>query len=184
MRIPPTGGIQSVNCVSVGNATPSTSGAGITFPATQSASTNANTLDDYEEGSCTITLSDSAGNNATMTGDNAWRYIKIGRSVTVSGTLGWSSTSSLAGASRIRLTGLPFQAENIANMRWAGTTGSSASGSFNIVTSAIKFGVDANLTFMWGTNVTGNNVDNSMFKADMGTSGTLFGLTVTYFSAS
>ena len=37
----------------VGAATPSASGAGITFPATQSASTDANTLDDYEEGTWT-----------------------------------------------------------------------------------------------------------------------------------
>jgi len=46
-------GIQILNCLGVGNATPSTSGAGITFPATQSASTDANTLDDYEEGTWT-----------------------------------------------------------------------------------------------------------------------------------
>jgi hypothetical protein len=36
--------------IGLGGATPTTSGTGITFPATASASTNANTLDDYEEG--------------------------------------------------------------------------------------------------------------------------------------
>jgi hypothetical protein len=36
--------------IGVGGATPSTSGSGISFPATQSASSDANTLDDYEEG--------------------------------------------------------------------------------------------------------------------------------------
>jgi hypothetical protein len=40
--------------IGVGDATPSASGSGITFPATQSASTNANTLDDYEEGTWTF----------------------------------------------------------------------------------------------------------------------------------
>jgi hypothetical protein len=119
-----------------------------------------------------------------MTAENTWRYIKIGRSVTVSGTLSWSSTSSLTAGSRIRLTGLPFEAVNVSNMRWCAMAGSSSSGAFNIVTAAIKFGLDANNTFIWGTNVTGNNVDNSMAKADMGTSGTLYGLTITYFSAS
>jgi hypothetical protein len=44
--------------IGVGGATPSTSGAGITFPATQSASSNVNTLDDYEEGSWTPTYSE------------------------------------------------------------------------------------------------------------------------------
>jgi hypothetical protein len=61
MRIPAAGGLQVVNCVSVGNATPSTSGAGITFPATQSASSNANTLDDYEEGTFTATIGYDGG---------------------------------------------------------------------------------------------------------------------------
>jgi hypothetical protein len=36
--------------IGVGGATPSASGSGISFPATQSASSDANTLDDYEEG--------------------------------------------------------------------------------------------------------------------------------------
>ena len=34
--------------IGVGGATAAASGAGITFPASQSASSNANTLDDYE----------------------------------------------------------------------------------------------------------------------------------------
>lgn len=51
-----TGGQPSfVSTIGVGNATPSASGAGITFPATQSASSDANTLDDYEEGTFTPT---------------------------------------------------------------------------------------------------------------------------------
>ncbi len=41
-------GIQILNCLGVGNATPSTSGAGITFPATQSASTKKNLSNNYE----------------------------------------------------------------------------------------------------------------------------------------
>ena len=48
--------IKGATTIAVGNATPSASGAGITFPATQSASTDANTLDDYEEGTFTPIL--------------------------------------------------------------------------------------------------------------------------------
>jgi hypothetical protein len=44
MRLPAAGGVQAVTTISVGNATPTTSGAGITFPATQSASSDANTM--------------------------------------------------------------------------------------------------------------------------------------------
>jgi hypothetical protein len=81
----------------VGNATPSTSGAGITFPATQSASTDANTLDDYEEG----TWTPSIGGNATYLGQAGF-YRKIGSLVFVSGYLninvrGTGSTSTISG---------------------------------------------------------------------------------------
>jgi hypothetical protein len=68
-------GIQILNCLGVGNATPSTSGAGITFPASQSASTDANTLDDYEEGTWTPVI-----NGTTMSAGSGW-YTKIGRQV-------------------------------------------------------------------------------------------------------
>jgi hypothetical protein len=57
----------------------SAAGAGqIKFPATQNASANANTLDDYEEG----TWTPSVGGTATYTGQ-AGQYVKIGRQVTV-----------------------------------------------------------------------------------------------------
>jgi len=87
--------------IGVGNATPSASGAGITFPATQSASSNANTLDDYEEGTWTATN----GGTATYGGDVGGKYIKIGKQVTV-----WAKTQiALIGTgSTTRLSGLPF----------------------------------------------------------------------------
>jgi hypothetical protein len=47
--------------IGVGGATAAASGAGITFPATISASSNANTLDDYEEGTWTPSYSASNG---------------------------------------------------------------------------------------------------------------------------
>ena len=61
----------------VGGATPAASGAGITFPATLSASSNANTLDDYEEGTFTVALS----NGGTIGNSDGTVYVKIGRCV-------------------------------------------------------------------------------------------------------
>jgi hypothetical protein len=55
--------------------------SGITFPATQSASADANTLDDYEEG--TYTPTSDAAVNATSVTFTTGRYVKIGRLVTV-----------------------------------------------------------------------------------------------------
>ena len=74
--------VQASTTMGVGGATPSTSGAGITFPATVSDSSSGNTLDDYEEGNWTPTCS----NGSTYTGN----YIKIGKIV----HLYYESTSS------------------------------------------------------------------------------------------
>jgi hypothetical protein len=78
--------------IGVGGATPSASGAGITFPATQSASTDANTLDDYEEGTWTASISSQT--NMTGATWTSGRYVKIGRLVTVQGLLSCTITSS------------------------------------------------------------------------------------------
>jgi hypothetical protein len=99
------GGVQHLNTISVGNATPSTSGAGITFPATQSASTNANTLDDYEEGTWTPSVTAGSGTITTV-GTVVGSYTKIGRQVTVSFSV--AITTNGTGASYIQITGLPF----------------------------------------------------------------------------
>ena len=66
--------------IGVGGATPAASGAGISFPATASASSDANTLDDYEEGTYTVTLKGGTtepGTLVTTTG----KYTKIGRMI-------------------------------------------------------------------------------------------------------
>jgi hypothetical protein len=93
--------------IGVGNATPSTSGAGITFPATQSASTDANTLDDYEEG----TWTPNQGSGLTVVGafSSSGSYTKIGRVVTVEVRL-VGATSVAVTANSIALTNLPFTA--------------------------------------------------------------------------
>ena len=114
-RIPSTGGIQSVNSISVGNATPTTSGAGITFPATQSASSNANTLDDYEEG--TWTPVDNSGAGLSFTTTDGF-YTKIGNVVYISCSVTFPST---ANSSAIKIGGLPFTVKDGANNIGAAT---------------------------------------------------------------
>jgi len=94
--------------IGVGNATPSTSGAGITFPATQSASTDVNTLDDYEEGTWTPTI---IGTTTAGTATYAFQlgyYTKVGRMVQITGYVEWSAGSG-SGAG-MRMNGLPFTA--------------------------------------------------------------------------
>ena len=76
--------------IGLGTATPS-SGIGITFPATQSASSDANTLDDYEEGTWTGGLT---GSNVTGLSLTNARYTKVGRLVTLTATVACTVTSS------------------------------------------------------------------------------------------
>jgi len=94
----------------VGNATPATTGAGITFPATQSASSEANTLDDYEEGTWSPSYSSSSGSGLVITTNSA-TYTKIGRAVTLS--LDFTVTTVASSGGVIYINNLPF----------AGTTG-------------------------------------------------------------
>ena len=103
-----SGNLQTIGTISVGNATPSTSGAGITFPATQSASTDANTLDDYEEGTWTPTIvrESTALGAVTYTAQDG-KYTKIGRVVYITCSVAWSNIAS-AGAGANRIDGLPF----------------------------------------------------------------------------
>jgi hypothetical protein len=101
------------------NGSVPSSGVGITFPATQSASSDANTLDDYEEGTWSPTLGDGT-NNYTLqfvTGI----YTKIGNLVTASGLLTWTSIGS-AGSGGLRLS-LPFAAINVNFARFGAALG-------------------------------------------------------------
>ena len=119
MRIPAAGGVQAVTTISVGNATPSSSGAGITFPATQSASSDANTLDDYEEGTFTPTLTFGGGSTGITYNAQAGRYTKVGRLVTVSFTIRLTSKGSSTGDAKISL---PFSSDEYAQPNLPGYT--------------------------------------------------------------
>ena len=93
--------------VGVGGATPAASGAGITFPATASASSDANTLDDYEEGTWTPLLA-FGGSSTGITYDASDRgvYTKVGNIVTVFVRMVLTSKGSASGSATV--TGLPF----------------------------------------------------------------------------
>ena len=93
----------------------------IQFPATAVPSANANTLDDYEEGTWTVQLQDASNNNATMeAGFTTATYVKIGRQVTVNGTIYTSSVAALSGG--IKVSGLPFAVGTGNQFRGSGST--------------------------------------------------------------
>jgi hypothetical protein len=94
--------------VGVGAATPAASGAGITFPATASASSDANTLDDYEEGSWTPSIAFGGGSTGITydAGNRSGSYTKIGRLVFITCVVGLTNKGSSTGAAW--LDNLPF----------------------------------------------------------------------------
>jgi len=106
--------------IGVGGATPSASGAGITFPATQSASTDANTLDDYEEGTFTPTIvgSTSAGTGTYST--QVGTYTRVGRAVSFRLLIAWSAHT---GTGSMLAGGLPFASSSVTDTLTAITVG-------------------------------------------------------------
>ena len=78
----------------------------VAFPATQSASADANTLDDYEEGYFTMAMTSAGGSLTINSSNDQGSYTKIGRLVVARGYCIASSVSSPTGD--FNITGLPF----------------------------------------------------------------------------
>jgi hypothetical protein len=76
---------------------------GIGFPATQVASSDPNTLDDYEEGTWTPTVT-SAGYTASSSSGS---YTRVGRIVHIRGAIEFSAVDA-SSTSRANIGGLPF----------------------------------------------------------------------------
>jgi len=98
----------------------------IKFPATQNASTNANTLDDYEEGDWTPTIGGSGGQSGQAYSVQVGKYVKIGKLVTVQCRVTLSTLGTIT--TNVQIQGLPFTAENTTNqvgtgiVRWTSLT--------------------------------------------------------------
>ena len=82
-----TGNVTINGSLGIGGATPASSGFGITFPGTQVASTDANTLDDYEEGTWTPVYTGASGSAGTAAYSSSGAYIKVGNLVTLRGSI-------------------------------------------------------------------------------------------------
>ncbi len=85
----------------------SANGGQIAFPAAQSASANANTLDDYEEGTFTPTITASAGGNVGTYTTQEGAYTKIGQAVLFNCWMVWTAHT---GTGTIKIGALPFTA--------------------------------------------------------------------------
>ena len=102
--------------VTLANTPLQLTGGQIVFPGTHIPSTDANTLDDYEEGTWTpsFTLDSGAATATSASGS----YVKIGRQVSVTLSIQFSVPSA---ANINDITGLPFVIENT-NQRGVGAS--------------------------------------------------------------
>jgi hypothetical protein len=103
-------GAITANGIGLG-VTPAASGIGVAFPATQVASSDANTLDDYEEGTWTPALTFATpGTLAVTYNTQSGSYTKIGRLVTVIFRLSFAAAGIIKGTAsgNLSITGLPF----------------------------------------------------------------------------
>ena len=146
--------ITASTTIGVGGATPSTSGSGITFPATASASSNANTLDDYEEG--TWTPIDQSGAGLTLANAEG-KYTKIGRQVTAWGFVLYPST---ADGTNNQLGGLPFNIANSNPDRGGGMIG------YKTDSTVVTLRGENNGTLFQFKDSTGGNITNATLSTD------------------
>jgi hypothetical protein len=94
--------------------------SGITFPATQVASSDVNTLDDYEEGTWTPTIIGlSTAGTGTYT-NQIGRYTKVGNQVTVWVRISWTAHT---GTGTMQVAGFPFAFANINNLAFSAAVG-------------------------------------------------------------
>jgi hypothetical protein len=93
---------------------------GISFPSTQSAQSDANTLDDYEEGTWTPVISGSTTAGTGTYTAQVGTYTKIGNLVTVSA---YVLLTAHTGTGNLLFTGLPFASELRTNGYQSATIG-------------------------------------------------------------
>jgi hypothetical protein len=165
------GGRFNIYGLGLGGSSPS-SGTGITFPATQSASSNANTLDDYEEGTFTPTL----GGTATYTSQDG-TYVKIGRLVYATLDI---AVNLIGTGSNFQISGLPFTNGAVptatpATVSYWSTLATAAS--------ALYFRCDATQAYLQSAITTGNQA-TATANAAVFTNGTRVAVSITYYANS
>lgn len=149
----------------------------IKFPATQNASSDANTLDDYEEGSWTPIIGGSTSESGQSYSTQRGRYVKIGSCVTVTYDVALSTKGTITGNAVLK--GLPFSRNTDASYNYPrGTVGwESTVTSFYNVQAEVQASGYAELK---GLTAATTNFGTALVTADLGNSSRFFGF-ITYF---
>lgn len=127
-------------------------GGNIKFPATQAASADANTLDDYEEGTWTPTFTFSTvGNFSPTYSVQVGNYLKVGRLVFIQCRIQFTTNAYTTASGTASIGGLPFTSASV-----SGGMGLATAGAVNITAEAgsymLSFIIPANavtIQFRW-----------------------------------
>jgi hypothetical protein len=156
-------------------------GGQIQFPATQIASVDANTLDDYEEGTWTPTAIANGGSGSPTYVTQYGRYVKIGKQVTVQCYLVFTKNTMSGGG--LAFGGLPFtssagQPFNFPIGMWYTPTGSQTFVYVSLYLDAGVSVINSERTTAASLDSTSNNIQISELGAS---ANQYFGFVITYF---
>ncbi len=157
----------------------------IQFPATQVASADANTLDDYEEGTWSPTPALAAGGTPAFTySSQVGTYTKIGRVVHFQVKIivsGWGGGGP-GNVNAVTITGLPFPAQNTTGMSYGVTVGYFAN--INVAVVSLMASIDPNTSVINLFKLTAAAGSPTALTVDnVGTTMTLI-VSGTYFTAT
>ena len=149
----------------------------IVFPATQNASSDANTLDDYEEGTWTPVASSTGGVTGGTYSVQFGRYTKVGNLVTCQFIISLT-TAGTYGNTTYMISGLPFTTSGTAANAGAGSAGY-VSGSATAINS-VFLNVESSQNYVYTNALTSTTTGISNVKI-FGNGSDMRG-TITYFT--
>jgi hypothetical protein len=159
----------------------SVEGGQITFPATQNASTGANVLDDYEEGSWTPALIGSGGATGQSYTTQVGRYNKIGSAVTAWFDVTLSAKGTMSGAG-VYVSGLPFNSENTVGLNGTVVISYFDNVATNFVTVGGLLSLNANTALLY-VQTAASTATTVMAIADITNTTTIIGMVIYRASA-
>ena len=151
------------------------SGNGIDFSATAGTGTS-ELLADYEEGVWTVNYAPTTGAFTTITTVGLGRYTKVGRLVTVFGSVRTSGTLDVTGASgNLKITGLPFACNATVSGGGADLSHQSWNLGTDILNTRMSVAAGASEILMFKNTMNGSSFPSgNITVADMSTSGGSF----------
>ena len=162
------------------------SGHGIDFSATGdgSGSMQNELLDDYEEGTWTPLVRNSSG-TGTAGSANYGYYTKVGNVVHAHATVHWTALNSGTTNAYALVVGFPYATKNATNYRCqhilgAQVTGVQAGGAgYNL---SLAFDGNLSVAYLLGVNSASTNGSNYTHTPTINSSGTIYGLSITYLT--